>query len=243
MRPSLEPLDRVALEFEAAHDWVISGQLRRLFDEDMDMEATLERMRRLTAEGLVSSSPRLRIQRGAYRITRTGLDRVGSELPEPASAPDLRHYWRDFTLGWLWVAVKCGLWGPVDAVFSRREMRAVDQGVVDASLARADLSPALRAKLEQPGFAMDTGAGSLRYPGLALVVPQGRITMEVLLTAPSHRWLDRVLAGYANKPQVIVGMLLSPSAAVSQQLRTAVERHGLADRMRVQRSVLQRDSE
>lgn len=91
MAAELTANERTVLEFAAAHDWVTARQLRRPFGlVDDEIESTLERAAALERAGLLAPCPRLRGQDGAYRITRMGLDRLGSDLPEPPAVPDLR---------------------------------------------------------------------------------------------------------------------------------------------------------
>ena len=224
-----EPVDETVLSFVAAHELVLFDQARLVAGEEA--AAAAARLDRLIGDGLLALAPRLRFQPAAYRITQAGLDRLGSDLPTPTL--DARRYWHQLGLAWLWVTAQCGGFGPVDAVYSRRAMRAADAAASAPS--RTELvSPELRAKLADARFAIESGDGRWRYPGLVLVVPQGRIALEWLLTEPSGQWVDAVLRGYAAKPHVRVAVLIAQTIALRDTLATQIARHGLEDRVQAQ---------
>jgi hypothetical protein len=156
---------------------------------------------------------------------------------------DLRRYWSDLALGWLWASVYRGHFGPVEAIYSRRAMRAADTAAADRRVDDELVSESLRAKLADTRFAIDAGDGRERYPGVALVVPQGRLTLEWVMTPPSQQWIDEVLDGYAAKPQVGAAVLIASSTALRDQLRARIQRRGLGDRVRAQHGKFLRASQ
>jgi hypothetical protein len=232
MAGRLDELDALILECVAAHDFVILGQLEVAGGEAGEEAASRESVARLLREGLVRAAPRLRWQRGAFQVTRAGLDRLGSALPEPVM--DLRRYWEHQGLGWLWVHARHrDVFGKLDAVYSQREMRAADL-TSESVLADARLSAPLRAKLTSAAFGMTTRSG-VRYPGLVLVIPQGRVVMEVVLSAPARRWVDELLDGVAATPQIASVIVLGPSFEILAGVRATVEHRGLAHLVQFQK--------
>lgn len=127
-------------------------------------------------------------------------------------------------------------------MFSRREMRAVDRRQAAAEVPLAGVSAELARKLRQPGFALDAGGGQLRYPSLGLVIPQGRVCIELVLAGSGRRALERILAGYVDRPQVVAILLYLRDGSQGDHVAREVERYGLTDRTRIQRAVLNIDS-
>jgi hypothetical protein len=239
MAGDADALDALVMECVAAHDFVTLGQLEVAGGEAGEEAASRQSVARLLGEGLVRAAPRLRWQRGAYQVTRAGLDRLGSALPEPVM--DLRRYWEHQGLGWLWVHARHrAVFGKVDAVYSQREMRAADL-TSGRALDDARLSPALRAKLTSAAFAMTTRTG-VHYPGLVLVIPQGRVAMEVMLSAPTQRRIDELLDGVAASPQVAAVIMLGPSFEILAGVRETVEHRGLAHLVQFQKLKMVYDS-
>jgi hypothetical protein len=125
------------------------------------------------------------------------------------------------------------VFGKVDAVYSQREMRAADL-TSESVLNDARLSPALRAKLTSAAFGMTTRSG-VPYPGLVLVIPQGRVVIEVVLSAPTQRWVDELLDGVAATPQIASVIVLAPSFEILAGVRESVEHRGLTHLVQFQK--------
>jgi hypothetical protein len=239
MAGDADALDALILECVAAHDFVILSQIEVAGGEAGEEAASRQSVARLSRAGLVRAAPRMRWQRGAYQVTRVGLDRLGSAMPEPVV--DLRRYWEHQGLGWLWVHARHrAVFGKVDAVYSEREMRAADL-TSGRALDDQRLSAPLRAKLTSAAFGMTTRT-EVHYPGLVLVIPQGRVVMEVMLSAPPQRWIDELLDGVAATPQVAAVIMLGPSFEILAGVRETVEHRGLAHLVQFQKLKMVYDS-
>jgi hypothetical protein len=116
----------------------------------------------------------------------------------------------------MWLSVQAGALGNIERSFTRREMLAADQAQARIA-ADAGWSEHLRAKAQHATFAIPVTDGeheAAHYPDLMLVVPHGRIAVELALTIPGHRELERILAGYGTKPSVAVVLYLTERGAV-----------------------------
>jgi hypothetical protein len=121
-------------------------------------------------------------------------------------------------------------------------MRAVDQAAASAKgSVELDVSAAVRAKVADAAFGVSLvsdapGApGRVHYPDLVFVVPQGRIAVELRLTAIARDPLERILTAYARKPSVAVVVFLTDRKAVGLPIQAAAARLGLARQVHVQR--------
>jgi hypothetical protein len=94
------------------------------------------RVARLDRDGLIRSGVQLRHQQGACQPTAAGLAAIDSELPVPRV--DLPRYWHDIAVVWLCVAVRRGMFGPVDRSYTEREMRVADERAADRMSSAAD---------------------------------------------------------------------------------------------------------
>jgi hypothetical protein len=110
---------RAIFEFAATHPIVLVSHVMKLFE--LDRRAAEGHLDGLLARGFLRRGPRLRHQLGAYQVTVTGLREIGSDLPAPII--DLRRYWRDIGVTWLSIAARGGVFGDVDRIYTRREMR------------------------------------------------------------------------------------------------------------------------
>jgi DNA-binding Lrp family transcriptional regulator len=119
----LDDIDRRILEYAACHPVLLVSQMRSLLD--VQEPVATERLDSLVAAGLIRHGLRLRHQRAGYQITGLGLREIGSELPVPRV--DLRRYWHDVGVAWMWLAARKGRLGEVERVYCEREMRAADQ--------------------------------------------------------------------------------------------------------------------
>ena len=242
LRPTIDleksPRDWL-LAFVASSPVVVARQLTNLMRVRDDAPPGL--VAELVADGLIEAAPRLRSQGQAYRITAAGLRAIGSDLPVPEL--DLRRYWQDLGAGWLSVAARRGIFGEeIERVFTGREMRAADSRAtaMDGSVVGSGWSEAVRAKAADASFAVwpgpvnGQGTGVAHYPDLTLVVPQGRMAMQLVLEAPGRRWAAAVVDAYARKPHLARTVLIAPSRAVVASLVDVIERCGAGDRVTVQ---------
>lgn len=231
--------DHEILEYVACHPLVLADQVMKL--ADLDEVEIVERLGVLEARGLIRSGPRLRHQRGTYQTTSAGLAEIGSELPVPRV--DLRRYWHDIVVAWLGVAVRRGMFGPVDRVYTEREMRLADERAAAALQPAIDpgWSEAVRAKAADVLFRLSLDRGdpdvpAFHYPDLVLVLPEvGRMAMEFFWETPTGGFLDVIFDAYARKLTVagIVFFVVDP--VVGDGLRAASVAHGLDERVRVER--------
>ena len=188
----------------------------------------------------MARAPRLRGQREAYRITAAGLRAIGSDLP--ISEIDLRRYWQDLGAGWLSVGARRGTFGEeVERVFTHREMRAADaKATADGSLVGPGWSDAVRAKAADASFAVwpwpvdGPRTGAAHYPDLTLVLPQGRVAMQLVLEVPSRRWMVAVVEAYARKPTLARTILIATGPTLTASLESVVEHCGGDGRVSVQ---------
>ena len=226
------------LAFVAGSPVVVERQLNNLVRVRDDAGPTL--IDELVVEGLVARAPRLRGQGEAYRITAAGMRAIGSDLPVPEI--DLRRYWQDLGAGWLSVGARRGIFGEeVERVFTHREMRAADsRAAVDGSVVGSGWSEAVRAKAADASFAVwpwpvdGPGTGVAHYPDLTLVLPQGRVAMQLILEVPSPRWMAAVVEAYARKPHLAQTILIATGPAVAASIGSVIEHCGAGDRVRVQ---------
>lgn len=224
------------LSFIAGCSLVLQEHVDRLFRIHDDVPGDL--IAELLADALIVAAPRLRGQGAAYQITADGLRALGSDLPRPRV--DLRRYWEDVNAVWLAVDVRVGVFGPeVERVYTRREMAAADRRLAGAGLAVSKgWSPAVRAKAADASFAVsvsgEEGSASSHYPDLTLVIPQGRVAMELFLVTPSRRRAAAVVDAYARKPQLVTAILIAPGPAEAKSLWEIVCRCGAEERIRVQ---------
>ena len=240
-RPAID-LDRSPrdwlLGFVAGCPVVVRRQLTDLLRIRDDVPGTL--VGELVADGLLAPAPRLYGQGEAYRITAAGLRAIGSDLPVPEI--DLRRYWQDFGAGWLSVAARRGMFGEgVERVFTGREMRAADcRAAVDRRVVGSGWSAPVRVKAADASFAVwpwpvdGPGTGAAHYPDLTLVLPQGRVAMELVLEARGRAWLTAVVDAYAAKPHLARTILIATSRGVVASIRAVVEHCGAEGRVRAQ---------
>jgi hypothetical protein len=236
-------VDEEVLRYVARHPFVLVSHVQALLD--LQEQAAAERLASLSAEGLIRLAPRLRNQLAGYQVTRSGLAQIGSDLPVPRV--DLRRYWHDIGVGWLWVAARNGVFGEIERVFSEREMRAADKADAAAKYAfDLELSPAVRAKAADASFGIRLESGATRgpvpmhYPDLVLVVPSGRLAVQLQLKGVGRDPLEAILSGYGLKPSITDVLFLVDSSAVGLAVQASAARLGLARSVHVQKVHLDR---
>ena len=73
------------------------------------------------------------------------------------------------------------------------------------------------------------------YPDLVLVVPAGRIAVQLYITATGRDRLEAILIGCGRKPSVAVVLVLVDSGAVGLAVQASAARLGLARQVSIQR--------
>ena len=214
----MSEVDEEVLRYVAHHPFVLVSHVQALLE--LQEQAAAEQLASLSADGLIRLAPGLRNQLAGYQITRSGLAQNGSDLPVPRV--DLRRYWHDIGVVWLWLAARNGVFGAIERVFSEREMRAADKADAAATYAfDLELSPAVRAKAADASFGATLESDvpgdppRVQYPDLVLVVPSGRIAVQLLLTGVGRDPLEAILSGYALKSSITDVLCLVDSSAVA----------------------------
>jgi len=236
-------VDEEVLRYVARHPVVLVSQVQALLE--LQEQAAAERLASLSGDGLIRLAPRFRNQLAGYQITRSGLAQIGSDPPVPRV--DLRRYRHDIGVVWLWLAARNGVFGEIERVFSEREMRVADK--VDAAAKYAfdlELSPAVRAKAADASFGATLESDvpgdppPVQYPDLVLVVPSGRLAVQLLLTGVGRDPLDAILSGYALKSSITDVLFLVESSAVGVAVQASAARLRLARSVHVQKVHLDR---
>jgi hypothetical protein len=240
---SLSDADRQVLAFVAGQSWVPLNQVQFLLRLD-DVAEAAGRVSALVAGGLLCEGPRFRDRLRAYQITRRGPDAIGSELPPPRI--DLRRYWRDLFAGWLWLGARDEAFGPIDRVYSRREMQAFDhRWAAREPIEVAGFSPEVRARVLDAAFGVRVfgvrvGGGEAglperrHYPDLVIVLTQGRIAFELELEPTPPDRLREILAAYRAKESVWVVAFWLEDMSLRGPV-AAAERVGMSERVRYRR--------
>jgi len=131
-------------------------------------------------------------------------------------------------------------------VYCEREMRVADEkAAATGPTVDPGWSPAIRAKAEDSSFGtrLDGGAPSsparFHYPDLMLVVPQGRVAVELQLTPIGRRPLESILTAYALKPSIAVVLYLVQDGAIGDAVQAVAASLGLARPVHVQRVIFE----
>lgn len=239
----LSEAERELLGFAAGRSLVLVSHLRELLG--LREAAVVERAGGLVDSGLLAPGPQLRYQAGCYRITRAGLDAIGSGLSEPGI--DLRGYWREIAAGWLWIRARAGALGPAERMYTEREMRAADENQREVGLEdEAGWSEAILAKVSDASFGLRLDldgigeSGMAHYPDLMLVFPAGRAAVELELEPTPPARLERIIAAHQRKATVAAVMFLAESPDLAPPIQAAAARLGISDRVHVQPLTLDR---
>ena len=175
------------LAFIGEHRFVLPAQAGALLGTSE--EAARAQLRELADAGYLIEQPVLTGRPVTYRVTRRGLDVIGSRLR--ALPISLTNYWHDVGAAWLWLAAGNGAFGPAREVLAERVMRSRDARGGDARLG-----------VRLGGVGRD-GRERLHYPDLLLVDRAGRrVAIELEITAKSPSAREKILAGYAADPRI-----------------------------------------
>jgi hypothetical protein len=162
--------------------------------------------------------------RRPHRITRSGLQAIGSELPPPQLKPST--YWHDVGVAWLWLAARAGAFGRLAEHVSERRMRSAD-GAGDP---RSEPF-AVRLGGHGPG-----GQPRLHYPDLLLRTADGhRVAIELELSGKKRTHRERILSGYSFDRRVDAVVYLVDNPTVARAVNASIARLGLSSLVTVQR--------
>lgn len=159
-----------------------------------------------------------------FRITRAGLESLGSDLPPPEPS---QHWVHDYAVGWLWVAAACERFGRVDRVLTTREMRGLDATAVQSS---SVVPEGRRLGLALDG---DHGGDRLHYPDLLLMFDWGNVAFELVVAPVAAGRLEAVLRAYEGQGSVRVVVFMVPDECVAEVIWAEAQRLGVVDRVRV----------
>jgi hypothetical protein len=223
----LTDLSRQLLAFAAQHRIVLGTHVQALLA--VTTAEAHDRLAALCAAGCMTSSQPFNGP-ACYRISRRGLDAVGSDLstPRPISLGLYRH---DVGVGWAWIAAHKGVWGQLREVISERTMRSRDATAgTDGELTRE--SP-FGVRLGGYGA---TGAERRHYPDLMLVTADGhRLAIELELSAKGRARRETILAGYAADCRIDSVLYLVDRSEVGRAVSGSASRVGIADLVHVQK--------
>jgi hypothetical protein len=222
-RAAITERDRELLEFAAEHRLILSTHAQALLG--VTAGTAEARLRALGSRGLVRREPTFDGQPLCFQITRAGLRAVGSRLPQPR--PNLAEYAHDVGLGWLWLAAKAGMFGPLTGVVSERRMRSHD-----GAPAAGDRDP-FGVRLGGVGA---RGRDRLHYPDLLLLTKDGRrVAVELELTTKERTRRETILAGYGADGRVDAVLYLVSDARVGRAIQRTAARLRISHLVRVQR--------
>ena len=201
------------LAFIGEHRFVLAAQAGALLGTSEEVART--RLRELTEASYLIEQPVLPGQPAAYRITRLGLDVIGSRLRALRISP--MNYWHDVGAAWLWLAARSGAFGPVREVIAERVMRSRDARGIDAPFG-----------VRLGGVGRD-GRERLHYPDLLFVDCEGRrVAIELEITGKSPSAREKILAGYAADPQIARVVYVVYKPQVAHALCASVTRLGIS---------------
>lgn len=211
------------LALAAEHRFLLCAHARALLD--VSAASAAGRLRRLTGAGLLRYERRL-AGPGAYQITTSGLEAIGSSLPRPREI-DLATYDHEVGLGWLWLAAGRGAFGPLRGMASERFMRSED---------RRRQEPSQRFGVRLGGVG-PYGGERRHYPDLLLETESGhRVAIELELTPKGRRRRGEILGGYALDGSVDAVLYLVEHERTGLAIERAARRAGIAGRVRVRRA-------
>lgn len=215
--------DRLILNLAAEHRLILPGHVGALLGVTPSTAGA--RLRALASGGYLVRRRLLAGQPACFQITRNGLAIIGSALPTPRI--DLSTYVHDVGLAWICLAARSGTLGPVREVLSERTLRSRDGARPPGSA----LEPlGVRLGGMGPG-----GRERLHYPDLLLITPQeGRIAVELELSAKGRSRRERILAGYGSDARIDGVLYLVDRPALARSIQTSARRLGISPRVHIQ---------
>lgn len=221
-RIRLSAQDLELLWFLAEHRMALPDHAAALLG--ITVETAKARLAKLVSAGYVRSEPLFHKQPAMHLIARDGLKVLGSALPTPRR--DVHTYEHDVGVAWLWIAARCGTFGPLQEVVGERRMRSHD-GARDGGV------ETFAVKLGGVG---PRGRKALHYPDLLLHTADGRrVALELELSSKGRVRLERILSGYAADPRVDGVVYLVQNATVARSIQAAARRLGIASLVHIQR--------
>jgi hypothetical protein len=209
--------EREILAFAAEHRFVLSAQVQELLGVSSD---TVSRsLRSLGRRGLLT---RNRVcAHTVCRITRRGLDCIGSELPMPRWW--LGNFEHDVGIAWVWIAAQRGAFGLVGELVSERTMRSHD--------GRPGAEP---YGVKLGGVAGD-GRVRVHYPDLLLLTRDGRrVALELELRSKERGRREGILSGFAGDGRLDRVLYLAERSTVGADIVDSARRLGISSLVRVQ---------
>lgn len=220
MSPTVDQAEQI-LEFAAPHELIIARQAQTMLGSPADdMLDRLARARLLRRVRLAKQMPL------GYSIAMDGLTAIESDLPAPhARFAGWRHA---LGVSWLWVSIRKGVYGPVQAIWTRRELVARD--VAAAKAGRTSRPAGVRVG----GVAADNEAG-VHHPDL-LVVTDTRhwVAFYLLLGFPARRQLAATLTAYGADARFDAVLVLVEDLRVGLVVEEETATLGLSELVRVQ---------
>jgi hypothetical protein len=248
--------DLALLGFAAEHHAIAAAQAAALLGV---AESTARgRLGRLRAAGLLGPCSSLASLPRLHRITAAGLRALSSPLPAPrAHTLSPRH---DLALGWLWLAARAGVFGPLAELHSERAIRACEgrrrspcsgdprAGCADGRPgALQDDAMAPAAPAARPVGAARGGWGSravafAHTPDLVALSAGGRrIAFELELSLKPPQRLQRILAAYAGDRRYDLVVYLTDDPRVEARVHATARRLGCEQIIRLARVRLPSD--
>jgi hypothetical protein len=213
--------DRDLLEFMAEHRLVLAAHAQAFLG--ISAAAAYARLRSLASAGLVKPERRFHLEPACHQLTGSGLELVGRSY-RPAGI-DLRCYEHDIGVAWLWLAARCGSFGPLEQILTERRLRSHD-----ARAERAE--PALGVHLGGYG---PGGRERLHYPDLLLVDRDGRrMAVELELSSKGRTRREKILSAYAADARVDAVLYLVENRAIARSIGASARKLGISHLVHVQ---------
>jgi hypothetical protein len=226
---TLGPRDREVLEFAAAHPFIHPDHVKALLGDTPQLVA--QRLNALAQAGLLARQLAFHRQADSYQITRRGLRAIDSQLPIPRYET-VRSHRHQYAVGFLALAAQNDVWGETERVLTQRQTRALD-----TTTASNDHVFSTPGDHRHPPFGVQLDPdqpGSRHYPDVMLIIPQGRVAIELQDLPPDPARLNATIAAYGVDPQIAVALYLVTDQAVGETIEAAAANLGLSAPTHVQ---------
>lgn len=241
----LSDQDRRILAYAAAHEFILPAQIQSMFaqlepisDRQEAQALANQLIHTLATRGLLDHQPGQQHIPSYLRITRQGLNAIGSSLPVPKQET-IRSEREEFAAGWLHLAIKAGSYHPHipkhGTTLTRREMRLLDQqhasNPPDPDDPRADdpLRPPLALRLQ-------TEPPRTHYPDLVAAAPPGKVAFEIQFRRPSRTALAALIAAYKHYPHTrsVLFWTMPHDHTTPTLIKQLAAQHGIPDLIQTQ---------
>lgn len=135
-------------------------------------------------------------------------------------------------LPWLTLIARRGGLGTIDRAVTQRVMRHHDatQRAREQQPIQADSPP----QDDEPSYGVALGIGLDKavvrhYPELMLILPQGRIAIQIQGLPPAPRQLAAQIAAYGADPHIIIALYLVDSTEIAKTIATIADQLGLGN--------------